>query len=149
MLAMSLFLAAGHAEKKKIDDGLGKCKPILDVIMNISKAGRTNLESVEKIFMANEKHPNCNDGIFGEGMSDIVVKSLASDFKKIVVATLSNKKLGAFVNGRINSSTDWTDLDKIANQAEFNCPPNGKEVCERLVKISRKASEEAKRSVEK
>lgn len=149
VVALTVLSTACAAEENKKDDWWVKCKPVADAINEISKSHQNNIAAVEKILKKNSDYPNCNDGFYGEGMSDIVVKALASDFANVVKATLSNKKLDQFVIAHIDSTTDWTDLDQITSHAKTNCPPNGKEFCARVRDLSIQASKDAKAAAKK
>lgn len=143
---MAVWVTACAASEKRSEepDGWAQCKPIANAIEEISKGNEYNLAGVQKVRNRSAPVPECNDGVFGEGMSDIVAKSLAADFKKVATAAAIQKDLNEFIVKHLNSSADWSDLDKIAKQAKSACPPKAQDFCRKAGEISVKASKEAK-----
>jgi hypothetical protein len=145
LLSITLASIACSAESKKSDtDWAVKCKPVSDAIQETGKTGRYNLSGVEGIFQKNNEYPNCRDGFYGEGMSDIVVKSLANDFINIANSASPKAELSEFIVRHIDSTTDWSDLDKITKNAVAVCPSKAKSLCIRIKEKSISASREAK-----
>lgn len=143
LAVLFLSLTCAAQEKKNVDWSV-KCKLIENTIAEVAKSNQYSLNGVKKIQKSNSEIQGCNDGFYAEGMTDIVVKSLAADFKNIVTSAISNNGLEEFLTKHINSSADWNDLDRVVANAYSSCEPKAKTLCKRIAELSKRSSEEAK-----
>lgn len=143
-VALYFAMACNAIGTKKDSEWWIQCKPMENIITEISKSDKFNASAVDRIFRKKKELPDCSDGFYGEGMSDIVVKSLSADFANLVKFALADKDLSNFLAEHIDPTTDWSDLDKITALAKTKCPKGAEEYCLRLMEVSRKSAEQAK-----
>lgn len=143
-LSIIYFAVACTAQQTKPTDWVVQCKPVEDIIDTTIKAKKFNAGAVEQVFAKLQENPTCSDGFYAEGMTDIVVKALASDFAITVTHAHKNEKLYRFLVKHINASADWLDLDKVTANSDKLCPLKQAARCKEIKEISAKASREAK-----
>lgn len=109
-----------------------RCKMANDAISAELKSKKFNLSSVKNIFDANSKSAHCDDGFYGEGFSDIVIKSLAADFQNIVIVSAKDKPLLSFVLKHIDATVDLNDAQSVLKKSTENCPPKASLICNQI-----------------
>ena len=133
-----------ESKEDSSDSWWEQCKPIHDLFDKISKSGQYNLASIRNIRKKTIELQRCTDGYYGQGIADIVAKSLAVDFTNIAALASSDNGLADFVYEHINATADWDDLDKIVSKTKSACPPKANNFCKRVADLSTNASKEAK-----
>jgi hypothetical protein len=129
------------------DAGQMRCKPIEETISQLTKKKEYSAEGMTRLFLAMKQNPKCDDGWYAEGISDLVVKSTAVDFVKVIEKIRSNRDLKFFLKRHIDATADWNDLDKITFNAANSCPEGMKAQCEEIGQVSSAASKEAHEAV--
>lgn len=90
--------------------------------------------------------PPCpDDGMFAEGYSDLVVRTLAthwSSLSELRLATAKDPRFKAFVLRHIDATTDEADLRVILSNATSRCPTGNKVLCDEIRKASSAAISE-------
>jgi hypothetical protein len=94
----------------------------------------TSWRSLYKSFQANV--PQCDDGFFGEGYSDVVVALLVRHWSTLPqLATLSRQSpsFEAFVLRHIDATTEGVDLKALKANASARCPSSSAPLCNRII----------------
>ena len=90
--------------------------------------------------------PPCpDDGMFAEGYSELVVRTLAtewSQFGQFGRLAAADTKFKAFVLRHIDATTNETDLRKIESQAKRACPAGQVPLCRQVARAARNAIKE-------
>lgn len=133
VLFLSIFLTAGAQAQLP-----EKCKPLEKLIGNISDKKRYNYSSVNKI-MTLSQSSKCDDGSYAQGMSDIVVQSLAKDFVRTMKVASKNEKALNFVVAHVNSTTGSKDLAMVTENAQKICPKDKRAACMKVDEAARSA----------
>ncbi len=84
-----------------------------------------------------EKYSVCDDGYFGEGLSEFVVVSLAKNWQSLPSLQgeiRKNRAFKDFVLKHIDASTDESDVRTIINNAKDKCPENLQSLCVEIEK---------------
>ena len=144
MLSGSLACSANP-----VQDEIAKCKSAKTAIDESMKSNKYDAHAVKNAFKSSQMSPGCDDGFYGEGFSDIVVKSLASDFSNVIMAASEDKSLRDFVVKHIDSTTDWDDLDKVGSNAKRMCPETEMALCKTIGAKAVEASKEARKAIQK
>jgi hypothetical protein len=80
--------------------------------------------------------PNCpDDGIYGEGYSDVVVHAFAKHWSylpQLVSIVARDPEFEAFLLRQINETTDPQELKKTRQNAINRCPPDMKVLCKNI-----------------
>lgn len=118
-----------------------KCKPLEKLIGKISDKKRYNYSSVNKI-MTLSQASRCDDGIYAQGMSDIVVQALAKDFVRTMKVASKTEKALSFVVAHVNSKTQSKELAMITENAQKICPKDKRAACLKVDEAARSAMKE-------
>lgn len=90
--------------------------------------------------------PPCpDDGMFAEGYSELIVRTLAKDWHQLPelhVATAKDKRFRAFVLQHIDATTNETDLRVILKNSQSKCLPTHTLLCEEIAQATRAAIKE-------
>jgi hypothetical protein len=90
--------------------------------------------------------PKCpDDGVYGEGYSDLVVRAFANHWSylpQLVSIVARDPGFEAFVLRHIDETTDAKELNKTRQNATDLCPPDMEDLCK---KIGTRAAEALKR----
>ncbi len=92
--------------------------------------------------------PRCDDGWMAEGYSDVVVKTLASQWARVGdLARLAERDpaFRAFVIRHVDATTDRGDLRAVLANADRRCPRELTELCAALRTAAKAALDEAGR----
>lgn len=129
--------------KTEVPEWVARCKPLENAIEDVAKSKNYDEHALTQIFQLNKQAPTCDDGSYGEGISDLTVKALAKDYKSVVKTASDNKEMLAFILKHIDATTDWNDLDRVAQNSIRQCPKGHKDICKRIESASKAASKEA------
>lgn len=94
-----------------------------------------------------KNYPKCDDGYFGEGLSEFVVVSLARRWETLQLLkseTTKDKSFEQFVLKHIDATTDENDLAIVIKNAKGKCPSNLEPLCKRIAKKAQMALKEIK-----
>lgn len=141
-------VSCSQVQNKNNSDWWIECKPVADSIKEISSSNRYNSKSLQLIYSKHQAYPKCRDGFYGEGISEVTVKSVASDFNLSLQIISSNMKMGDFVLNSINSSVDWHDLDRLAEKSKSSCSADLQSFCQKVHLRASNASQEAKKALD-
>jgi hypothetical protein len=90
--------------------------------------------------------PPCpDDGMFAEGYSELVVRTLAtnwSNLSELRVASSKDPRFKAFVLRHIDATTNEADLRVIQSGATSQCPKGNSSLCTEIGKASSRALSE-------
>ena len=117
-----------------------QCKPLENAIETASRLKKVTALTLENVFEANRKVRECDDGAYGEGMSDLTARALAGDFKSVVTRAGQNQSFLEFVLNHIDATADLNDLNKISENAKKLCPKKFAVICKQLGEKGSKAS---------
>ena len=94
-----------------------------------------------------KSYPKCDDGYFGEGLSEFVVVSFARRWETLQLLkaeTIKDKSFEQFVLKHIDATTDENDLAIVIKNANGKCPSNLGPLCTRIAKKAQMVLEEIK-----
>lgn len=137
IVVCSQSLAKSNIERKT-------CGKVESAMGNIVKNKNYTASAITNLFKQFKMSSKCDEGWYGELMTDIVVKATAQDFEAIVPKASSEKKMFAFIKRHINATADWDDLDKIVTKATNSCPKGFAKECDELKALSADAAKEAR-----
>lgn len=129
LLAILEPLAAHGAELKSCESATAPLMTLDSSWADISKA-------------AADLPFGCNDGYFGEGISDTIVRKMGQDwpgFIKQLGISSSNDKFFAIVLTSINATLDPDDIQIVLKLAKTSCPRKFKSQCAAIGKKSKEA----------
>ena len=90
--------------------------------------------------------PPCpDDGVFAEGYSELVVRTLAknwSNVHELTAATRQDRRFKAFVLRHIDATTNEVDLRVILSSATSHCPKGSAALCAEIRNASSQAISE-------
>ena len=90
--------------------------------------------------------PPCpDDGMFAEGYSELIVRTLATNWRalgELRVAAGQDPSFKAFVLRHIDATTNEADLRVIQSNATFQCPKGNSSLCAEIHKASSSALSE-------
>lgn len=96
-------------------------------------------DSWDNIYYYYKNYGECMDGYFGEGVTDAVVKRLATHWdetSKLIPIFKNTPEFESFVLYNINSSADENDLLKINEVSKNSCPENMSGFCKKVEKLA-------------
>ena len=92
--------------------------------------------------------PSCpDDGMFAEGYSELIVRTLAKDWVQITkldAAASKDKRFKAFVLRHIDATTNEADLRVILKNSQSKCSPVHALLCAQITRATRTAIKELK-----
>jgi hypothetical protein len=90
--------------------------------------------------------PSCpDDGLFGEGYSDMIVHGLAkhwSNMPQLLTLIARHPTFHSFVLRHINATTDPDELKETLNNATGRCAPDMEDLCAEIAVSAREAIKE-------
>ena len=92
-----------------------------------------------------KNYPKCDDGYFGEGLSEFVVASLANRWGTLHLLkteTIADNAFDLFVLKHIDATTDESDLAVVIKNAKTKCPSKLGPFCKKIAKKARMALKE-------
>jgi len=92
-----------------------------------------------------KNYSKCDDGYFGEGLSEFVVVSLARRWETLPLLKIEmtkNKSFEQFVLKHIDATTDENDLAVVIKNATAKCPSHFGPFCKKIAKKARVALKE-------
>jgi hypothetical protein len=91
------------------------------------------------------KYKGCDDGIYAEGYSDFVTRSLAKHwdrFDELAKLSATDKAFEDFVLRHIDATADWDDISLLLSNAQEKCPASSSRLCYALIEAARAAMKE-------
>lgn len=92
-----------------------------------------------------ENYPLCDDGYYGEGVSEFVTASLAKKWeslKSLQQEIRKSRSFKDFVLTHIDATTDEDNLKRIVNNARTRCPLNLRGLCTHIENSAQMALKE-------
>ena len=92
-----------------------------------------------------KNYPKCDDGYFGEGLSEFIVATLANRWETLHLLrteVIANNTFEQFVLKHIDSTTDGDDLAVVIKNAKTKCPSKLGAFCKRIAKKAQMALKE-------
>jgi hypothetical protein len=90
--------------------------------------------------------PSCpDDGVYGEGYSDMIVHGLAKHWSympQLLTLIARHPLFHSFVLGHINPTTDPDELKETLDNATGRCPPDMEDLCAEIAASAREAINE-------
>jgi len=90
------------------------------------------------------------DGVYAEGYSDFVARSLAEHWdrlEELVKLTASDKAFGDFVLRHIDATADENDIHLLLSNAHHKCPASAGSLCSRIIEAGNSARKEMENQV--
>jgi hypothetical protein len=82
------------------------------------------------------KYKECDDGVYGEGYTDFITRSLARHwdrFNELVKLTASDKVFEDFVLRHIDATADQNDIKLLLANAQQKCPASASSLCSKII----------------
>ena len=143
LLALLPALCATAKTKAETPEWVSRCKPLEDAIEDVTKSKIYDEKALTRIFQLNRQFATCDDGSYGEGISDVTVKALAQSYQGVVKLASEDKGMLAFILKHIDSTTDLNDLDRVSQNSIHQCPKSRKKICKQIERAAKAASKEA------
>src|SRR5208283_720709 len=103
---------------------------------------RSSWNEFHDLFM---KYKGCDDGVYAEGYSDFVTRSLAKHwdrFDELAKLSAADKAFEDFVLRHIDATANWDDISLLLSNAEEKCPASSSRLCYAIIEAGRAALKE-------
>ncbi len=102
-------------------------------------------ERLHRLFLT---FPGCDDGVYAEGYSDFVARSLARHWDRLdelKALTSSDKGFSDFVLRHIDASADLDDIALLLSNAQDRCPAESSSLCSAIIQAAHLALKDTER----
>ena len=129
-IVLAAFLAPFSVYGGGSESAVPRCEAETSVLMTTQSAW------AELASAANALPERCFDGYFAEGISDTLVRKLATDWEGFLAVLDGKPSNGPFMNlilRSINESVDKKDIDSITTSAKERCPRRHEASCSAII----------------